>query len=344
MPVTTLRASLAVCCLLLGGATLAHHSRAEFSGDKIELEGALVEISWANPHPELIIRRSGTDELWGIEGYGGASQTLSQGFDPATVEIGSSIVVYGAASGRREHMLLADNVLLPDGLELVLNYNVGPRWDGRAIGGRGTFEIDRSVLARAAAENLGFFRVWSVESIEVGAFALEETERNASYTEAGLAAMESWDLANNPITRCEPSWMPHTMIQPVAAQFIDNGETLTLNNAYYATSRTIYMDGEPPQRPPSRLGDSRGRWEGENRLVIETDNIDAPSFNGNGILQSPQMRIVERFTLSDDQSQLDYRMVMTDPVALNEPAVYEIEYLALGREFRSGSTSGGNCK
>ena len=112
--------------------------------------------------------------------------------------------------------------------------------------------------------------------------------------------------------------MPHTMIQPVPVEIIDNGDTLTLNNAYYFSSRTIYIDSEPTDLAPSRLGVSGGRWENDS-LIVETDHISAPSFNGAGVLQSDQMKIIERFTLSDDQSRLDYEMVMTDPVALNEP-------------------------
>jgi hypothetical protein len=92
--------------------------------------------------------------------------------------------------------------------------------------------------------------------------------------------------------------MPHSMIQPVDMEIIDNGATLSLNNFYYSSNRTIYMEDTPAaaSQPLSRLGFSRGHWEEPNTLVIETDRITAPAFNNRGALQSEQMHIVERFT------------------------------------------------
>jgi hypothetical protein len=103
------------------------------------------------------------------------------------------------------------------------------------------------------------------------------------------------------------------------------------------------MDGAPasPDRPLTRMGSSRGRLEG-NSLVIETDRIAAPAFNGVGVSQSEQMRVVERFTLSADQSRLDYEMTMTDPLSLNEPLTYRTYYLALNKPF-NGDFDGANC-
>jgi hypothetical protein len=98
---------------------------------------------------------------------------------------------------------------------------------------------------------------------------------------------------------------------------------------------------DSPDRPLTRMGSSRGRLEG-NSLVIETDRIAAPAFNGVGVSQSEQMRVVERFTLSADQSRLDYEMTMTDPLSLNEPLTYRTYYLALNKPF-NGDFDGANC-
>ena len=83
------------------------------------------------------------------------------------------------------------------------------------------------------------------------------------------------------------------------------------------------------------MGYSVGRWEG-NTLVVETTNIAAPAFDADGSLQSDSMVVTERYKVSEDQSRLDYELVMTDPVAFKVPAVFRTYYLALGEPFRAG--------
>ena len=59
---------------------------------------------------------------------------------------------------------------------------------------------------------------------------------------------------------------------------------------------------EPSSVEPSRLGYSRGHWEGET-LVVETSQIDYPFFDLPpwwGIPQTQALELVERFTLEDD--------------------------------------------
>ena len=77
------------------------------------------------------------------------------------------------------------------------------------------------------------------------------------------------------------------------------------------------------------MGYSVGRWEG-NTLIVETSRIDWPYFDGGGTPQSADVETVERFAVSQDQERLDYRITITDPVTLTEPAVIERYWLALG--------------
>ena len=55
-----------------------------------------------------------------------------------------------------------------------------------------------SVLANAATENRGYFRVWSVESTEIAVRSLVETMQTASFTDVAVAATADWDLTDNP--------------------------------------------------------------------------------------------------------------------------------------------------
>ena len=80
--------------------------------------------------------------------------------------------------------------------------------------------------------------------------------------------------------------------------------------------RIIPLDGRPhlDERICQWRGDSRGHWEGDT-LVVETTNFSAQtSFNGSG----PNMRLIERFTLTDADS-LHYEYTINDPESFTKP-------------------------
>jgi hypothetical protein len=86
-------------------------------------------------------------------------------------------------------------------------------------------------------------------------------------------------------------------------------------------TRIIYTDGRPHiGRIRQYLGDSRGRWEGE-ELVVDTTNLTdltAVGVNGNGVRHSAQMRITERFRrVADDIIQ--YQATFDDPLTYERP-------------------------
>jgi hypothetical protein len=86
-------------------------------------------------------------------------------------------------------------------------------------------------------------------------------------------------------------------------------------------TRIIYTDGRPHIGPIQQyLGDSRGRWEGE-ELVVETINLTdrtAVGTNGNGVRHSTQMKITERFRrVADDIIQ--YQATFDDPLTYERP-------------------------
>jgi hypothetical protein len=76
---------------------------------------------------------------------------------------------------------------------------------------------------------------------------------------------------------------------------------------------------------------SLGRFEDDGRsLIVETTALNWPYYDTIGTPLTPEVKITERFTLSDDQSALTYRQTVTDPATFTEPAVHESQHLALG--------------
>ena len=82
------------------------------------------------------------------------------------------------------------------------------------------------------------------------------------------------------------------------------------------------------------LGLSTGRLEdGGRSLVVETTALNWPYYDTIGTPLTPNVKITERFTLSDDQSALTYRQTVVDPATFTEPAVHQSQHLALGENI-----------
>jgi hypothetical protein len=73
----------------------------------------------------------------------------------------------------------------------------------------------------------------------------------------------------------------------------------------------------PAGLAPSRLGYSIGRLEDDGRSpVVETTALNWPYYDTIRTPLSPDVKITEHFTLSDDQSGLTYRQTVVDSATL----------------------------
>ena len=54
---------------------------------------------------------------------------------------------------------------------------------------------------------------------------------------------------------------------------------------------------------------------------MRTTRIDYPLFDRLGVPQSDQVAIEERFTLSDNETELAYQITVNDPATFTEPVV-----------------------
>ena len=103
-------------------------------------------------------------------------------------------------------------------------------------------------------------------------------------------------------------------------QIVQGPGYVVFRNEMIHESRVIPLDGRPHVSPNIKMvmGDSRGRWEG-NDLVVETTNFtdkDAIGSNGAGYPGDPgyhsdQLKVIERFTRTGAKS-MDYRITVID--------------------------------
>ena len=115
--------------------------------------------------------------------------------------------------------------------------------------------------------------------------------------------------------------MPHIVGQPYPVEFVNEGERILLRIEEYDLTRVINMMNAPALGEPTSLGHSTGRWDGDS-LVVTTSSILAPQFSA-GIPLNDSAYVEERFELSDDQTHLNYRVTVTDPVTFTESVTRE---------------------
>jgi cyclase len=94
----------------------------------------------------------------------------------------------------------------------------------------------------------------------------------------------------------------------------------------YEQTRTIWMDGRPhpsEYAPHTFMGFSTGRWEG-NALVVTTTHLKQGWLRRNGVPESDQTTLTERFMRHD--KYLTHLAIITDPVYLAEPLVRTTDF------------------
>jgi hypothetical protein len=83
--------------------------------------------------------------------------------------------------------------------------------------------------------------------------------------------------------------------------------------------RIIHMNEDtiPNDVEPTSLGYSIGRWDGD-VLVVETSRINYPYFDDLGTPQSGDLVFTERYTLSENDTRLDWVATAVDPEVFTE--------------------------
>ena len=303
---------------------MGHHSMSEYDRSVIqELEGEVVEVSWRNPH--VLLRVSATDEngaqaAWELEGAAVSAQRR-RGVTEGLVEVGQRVRVAGWPSTQRAMHMQVINVLLPDGLEILMGGPREPRWSENTIGGD-PWSVDEATAA--VAQGQGIFRVWS-QGTRAWYFSDSSGYR---LTPSAAAASAQWnDLEDNPLMDCIPPGMPGLMGNPYPVEFVEGDGFIEMRFEEFDVVRTIRLEAaDADEAPASPLGYSVGRWE-DDTLVVTTNRINWPYFDRIGAPQSEAVVVQERFRAVDDGERLDYVMTVTDPATLLEPFVWESHWV-----------------
>jgi len=310
---------VALIFVALPGATHAHHSFAGFYDRNrvIEVEGVITELSWRNPHGHLgleVTDSSGRSAQWTVE-TGSISILRVRGLDPEFAKVGDRVRIAGEASVRSDTAMYAQQMLLADGREVLLSINVEPRWTDAETGELLAPVFDERVASEARRNADGIFRVWSTVFEDPAAFPMFKGVY--PLTERGEQIRAQWDPASAALNDCTPKSMPLLMITPFPIEFQRDGADILVRFEEDDAVRRIHMRAAAPPREHSFLGYSTGRWEGDT-LVVETTHLLSELLDPDGVRQSENIRVVERFTPAANGERMDYRITIADPEIFTE--------------------------
>lgn len=334
---------LSLCLFSIPEMALAHHSfAANFDLDQtIEVEGTIQSVVWRNPHVKMsILVGAGTDaeQLWDIESHSLSNLHRMQ-VNRDMLVVGDTVKLAGPPALRRSHAMFMFHMLLEDGREVIFQQGAAPHFAAETIG---TSDYLRGEVQNVAASErpTSIFSVWTTDYSNPGSWPLfPKTSEDHPLTDAARAKMAEFDVdRDDPLANCAPKGMPSAMAQPYPIELVDAGGKILLKIEEYDAIREIHVSDvhDDAAAIQGHLGYSSGRWDGDT-LIVTTSNIDFAYLDvlsiPKAIPQSPDVHVVETFTLREGGSFLDYTMRVTDPVTLTEPMTFAKYW-----QFRPGAT------
>ena len=328
------RNPIALGILLSSAPALAHHNpNVHFDrNQEVEIYGTLTEVKWRSPHVQLIVvveDDNGEEVTWTLDEDSHIALTR-RGVTKEEYPVGEPIRVAGFRGRRNPNSMFVTNTLLADGRELVAGQSHGPRWNTELVMSEESYQ--QNLLASSSAAPTGLFRVWSHDLTGDLEGGVVRGLWNDSYplTDYARSVRENWDpVEDNPFMYCQNA-LPAIMDSPAPIEFVEDGGDVLLRHEELNVVRRFHMRTEPMGNP-NPFGISSGRWDGDT-LVVTTTNIDFPWFDQEGIPQSDDLRLVERFSVGDDDRYMLYSVTATDSSVFTAPVVLEKRWLSVPGE------------
>ena len=145
-----------------------------------------------------------------------------------------------------------------------------------------------------------------------------------------LAKAEAWDpLDDMTLARvCHAPGTIYGMQGPFPFEIFQGRDMIVIKLEYFDQVRIVFMDGRDwpaPDAPHSTVGFSLGHWDGD-QLVVETSHLSASTITNNGLDHSDNVKLVERFRLSEDGQSLYQSQWFSDPETLENDGARVIRW------------------
>jgi len=123
----------------------------------------------------------------------------------------------------------------------------------------------------------------------------------------------------DPLASCYMPGVPRIMYLDYPFHIFQTNDAVAITFAWQQVFRLIHTNGtKPADGIEFWMGDSRGRWEGDTLAVNVTNHNDRTWFDAAGNFHSEQLKLVERFTLID-QDTIRYEVTVEDPKVFTKP-------------------------
>jgi len=127
---------------------------------------------------------------------------------------------------------------------------------------------------------------------------------------------------------CAQPSIVYSIQGPFPFEIYQTPELIVFKYEYFDQVRLIFMDGRghpPADAPHTKVGHSIGHWEGD-ELVVETTHIAAATITNNGLDHSDNIRVVERYKLSEDGKRLKATQWFEDPETIENNGARYIQW------------------
>jgi hypothetical protein len=144
-------------------------------------------------------------------------------------------------------------------------------------------------------------------------------------TPEALAAAKAWkpEMEMTLERVCRIPSIVYATQGPFPIEIFQGTELMLMRLEYYDMARVIFLDGRgpwPPDAPHTKTGYSVGHFEGD-VLVVTTTHLKEATITNNGLEHSDQMRVIERFRLTDGGRTLKATQEYEDPKVLENRGV-----------------------
>ncbi len=306
-------------------ASHAHHSSApHYDRSKpIEISGVVTRFRFVNPHAYLyldVTDENGEVSSWNCE-MGAAAALRRSGWTSELFAPGTRVSITGSAARRDPHGCSFESGTLDDGTLIARNGTI-------TSGGEATVARAEPQSTNSVGDSNTLAGTWITTPRRRGGRPAGPPGGNPDrfanmITEAGAAALANYDMRfDDPALNCSPSSIIRGWSEPNSVSQIEiDDSSVVIRHEYMDTVRHVDLTTRehPASITPSLTGHSVGWFEGDT-LVIASVGFEAGVLLPHpGLMNSENMQIVERLTLSDDGSALIREYVVSDPDFLKTP-------------------------
>ena len=279
------------------------------------ISGTVTRVDWRNPHVYLYVEGNNDNNelvIWEIEGPPPATLHRA-GWSRDSIAIGANVTINGNP-GRNPD----DNIFLFASLELGNGEVLGLMQAISALP-----QQDAAITERASSIEGTWGTVFDMEAN----LQLINTSQ-LTLTAKGQQALASYiEVTDNPGLNCTPGAPPAVMLIPDIKTIEINDGTVVIRGEFESMTRTVYLNQYSHEGAEvSLFGHSIGRWEGST-LVIDTTHF-SPHRQGNaiGLPSGEQKQLIERLSLNEDGSRINYHYELADGEYLASTVSGEVEW------------------